>query len=449
MFTFEYILDMISSISNDDGRFSYSDLDKWCSEYQNKYGGLFPIDENALMVDRILQNALWKKILDSINYYLEDLVDLDAKSLTKDLERIKAISKASVLERDYTTAEKALIVITLFDENNFSALSENEVILYRNLALELAKNDIREGLISVGYGSYGGDGIFECDYELAEKCMLKLMEIVDALPEKGFYANTLGYIYYYGRVGGAPNYEKAHLYFSYGAACGIYESIYKLSDMYLNGYGGIKSRECARKLLTDIYDELFNKFVCGNYSCEFGDVALRLGKIIMNDDFEGFPLYHIALPYLYEARFALSLRNKFGDESVRERLENTISELKEKMNFAVEEGLEIHSLDNVICHNNNNPMIATITKADDGIYNIIIKRKEYDERTPKLLICLPELELCGLFSEINAQIDTLEDIEEGVFEFDTLAYGGLFSNNDLIYSFPHYATVKITKDIFK
>ena len=92
MFTFEYILDMISSISNDDGRFSYSDLDKWCSEYQNKYGGLFPIDENALMVDRILQNALWKKILDSINYYLEDLVDLDAKSLTKDLERIKAIS---------------------------------------------------------------------------------------------------------------------------------------------------------------------------------------------------------------------------------------------------------------------------------------------------------------------------------------------------------------------
>jgi hypothetical protein len=106
-------------------------------------------------------------------------------------------------------------------------------------------------------------------------------------------------------------------------------------------------------------------------------------------------------------------------------------------------------LDNVICHNNNNPMIATITKADDGIYNIIIKRKEYDERTPKLLICLPELEVCGLFSEINAQIDALEDIDEGVFEFDTLAYGCLFSNNHLIYSFPHYATVKITKDIFK
>lgn len=449
MFTLEYLSKMILSIINEDGKFSESDLRNWY--YENERAMVhcsFP-KENIISVDRILKTEMWYKAYRTLSFYFDDLGEVDFKALSKDLTRLFDMLSVNVLLRDYTEDERSFILITLFDENQIDKLTEDEITLYRNLALELAEKDVREGLITVGYGSYGGDGIFECDYELAEKCMLKLMEIVDALPEKGFYANTLGYIYYYGRVGGAPNYEKAHLYFSYGAACGIYESIYKLSDMYLNGYGGIKSRECARKLLTDIYDELFNKFVCGNYSCEFADVALRLGKIIMNDDFEGFPLYHIALPYLYEARFALSLRNKFGDESVRERLENTISELKEKMNFAVEEGLEIHSLDNVICHNNNNPMIATITKADDGIYNIIIKRTEYDERTPKLLICLPELEVCGLFSEINAQVDTLEDIDEGVFEFDTLAYGCLFSNNDLIYSFPHYATVKITKDIFK
>ncbi len=246
---------------------------------------------------------MWNEILKAVIPFIEDLQDIDFSLIDK-INLHLARCKKGVLERDYSEKEKRDIVNAISHENQLDKLTKDEITLYRNFALELDERNAPEGLKAVGYGSYGGDGIFECDYELSEKCMLKLMEIVDKMPEKGFYANTLGYIYYYGRVGDAPNYEKAHLYFSFGAACGVYESICKLSDIYLNGYYGIKSAECAKKLLYDIYDELFDKFVCGNYSCEYADVALRLGKIIMSA-MTIFPLSTITLLRAYVKRSLL------------------------------------------------------------------------------------------------------------------------------------------------
>lgn len=48
-------------------------------------------------------------------------------------------------------------------------------------------------------------------------------------------AENLGYCYYYGRTG-APDYEKAFHYFALGAFDGHIISLYKIGDMYLNGY---------------------------------------------------------------------------------------------------------------------------------------------------------------------------------------------------------------------
>lgn len=47
---------------------------------------------------------------------------------------------------------------------------------------------------------------------------------------------NLGYCYYYGRNMDRPDYEKAFHYFALGAFDGHLISLYKIGDMYLNGY---------------------------------------------------------------------------------------------------------------------------------------------------------------------------------------------------------------------
>ncbi|MBR2024512.1 MAG: hypothetical protein IKA02_01745, partial [Clostridia bacterium] len=323
MFNLNYIARMLDSLSKEDNEFSFGDVYNWYEKYNYELThSKYPINETDIAVDKILQKEVWENVALYFRYYLEDLVDTGFGKLLEEINRLTDILKIDVLARTYTDGEKSLILKEILDNYKPDALTENEKELYKNLALELSEKGVREGLLAVGYGSYGGDGIFECDYNLSEKCMLKLIETVDRLPEKGFYANTLGYIYYYGRTNnGVADYQKAYLYFSFGASCGIYESIYKLSDLYNSGLAGVKSPACAKKLLFDIYGELYSRFLSEEFDCEFADVALRLGKFAMNETVEGFYTYASALNYFTEAQYALSLRNKFGDESVKNRLE--------------------------------------------------------------------------------------------------------------------------------
>ncbi len=448
MFTLEYLLKMLLSVVKNDGEYTESDLRKWY--YDNERAMVhcsFP-KENIISVDQILKNEMWYKVYKTLSFYFDDLGCVDFEALSKDLTRLFDMLERDVLSRDYSDEEKASVLITLFNENQIDKLTDNETILYRDLALELAKKDVTEGLIAVGYGSYGGDGVFLCDYALCEKCMLKLMETVDNVSQKGAFANTLGYIYYYGRVSGEPDYQKAYLYFSFGASCGVYESIYKLSDMYLNGYGGIKSRECARKLLMEIYPELFNAFVSGNYGCEFADVALRLGKIIMDDTCEGFPLYASSLNHFLEAKYALSLRSKFGDESVKSKLEKSICDLKKKMNFEKQSEMEIYSLDYVLWKNAGRDMVAEVTKVRNKRYNLNIKMKKDEDGTRgKVFISCYDLELCGLFDEINVPVSTYGDIQVGTFEFNDVSFKDLIMGTETAYRLPGNCTFTVSCDM--
>ena len=450
MFTFEYLLKVLSSIVKNDGDFSESDLRNWYYDNERALSHCSFPKENDLSVDRILKTEMWCEAYRTLSFYFDDLGCADLEALTKSLIRLFDMLKVDVLSRDYNDYEKSSILISLFNENQIDKLTDNEIVLYRNLALELAEKNVREGLIAVGYGSYGGDTVFQCNYALCEKCMLQLMETVDKMPEKGFYANTLGYIYYYGRVSGTPDYQKAYLYFSFGAACGVHESIYKLSDMYLNGYGGIKSRECARKLLMEIYPKLFSSFVNGDYECAFADVAFRLGKITIDDTCEGFPLYGSALNHLLEARYALSLRHKFGDENVKAKLEKSICNLKDKMNFEKESEMEIYSLDYVLWKNSGRDMVATVTKTSNKRYNLNVKmKKNEDGRQGKVFVCCYDLELCGLFDEINIPVSTYGDVQEGTYMFNDVSFKDLMLGDEVIYRLPGNCTFIVSCDIVK
>ncbi len=87
---------------------------------------------------------------------------------------------------------------------------------------------------------------------------------------------NLGYCYYYGRDM-EPDYEKAFHYFALGAFDGHIVSLYKIGDMYLNGYYVEKNEreafEIYMRCLDTMTDEAAPKVA--------GPVYLRLGKMFL------------------------------------------------------------------------------------------------------------------------------------------------------------------------
>ncbi len=87
---------------------------------------------------------------------------------------------------------------------------------------------------------------------------------------------NLGYCYYYGRDM-EPDYEKAFHYFALGAFDGHLISLYKIGDMYLNGYYVEKNEreafEIYMRCLDTMTDEAAPKVA--------GPVYLRLGKMFL------------------------------------------------------------------------------------------------------------------------------------------------------------------------
>ena len=175
------------------------------------------------------------------------------------------------------------------------------------------------------YACYGGNQYYPCDWKMSEECLLKLVELTG----NADYYNTLGYIYYYGRCNdGVPEYDKAFQYFSVGAACGVYESIYKLADMFLAGNGCLKNPEAGANLILSLYRENYDIFCDGVFDGKFADIALRVGGLLERGD--GVPQnIEEAYGYYLEARLAIDKRTAeykvFGDGKVKDKIYEAIN----------------------------------------------------------------------------------------------------------------------------
>ena len=142
--------------------------------------------------------------------------------------------------------------------------------------IELYESGIAEGddqsMNDLGAMYYGGDRGCEQSFE-------KAVYYYKMAADKGNYQamENLGYCYYYGRVG-EPDYEKAYQYFSICALIGGGVALYKIGDMYLNGYYVRKSETNAFRLYMHCLDTMTEEtetFVAG-------PVFLRLGKMLLN-----------------------------------------------------------------------------------------------------------------------------------------------------------------------
>ncbi len=135
-----------------------------------------------------------------------------------------------------------------------------------------------------GYCYYCGTKIYPNDWYKARDSFIDYYQMTGDASA----ANTLGYIYYYGRCnGGVPEYEKAFKYFSIGHAYSYFESTYKLADMLAHGYGVVKDGESANHLYWSVYKENLKRFIRGDFVVVNGYDGEKTVKVVnVTDKYE-------------------------------------------------------------------------------------------------------------------------------------------------------------------
>ena len=221
--------------------------------------------------------------------------------------------------------------IRFFDDDDFlKEADEKKLALARKFIEILCAEDSETALHIKGYACYGGNRLYDCDWDISRDCMLKLFEKTDD-PQ---YANTLGYIYYYGRCNGfVPEYDKAFYYYGIAAANGLYEGMYKLADMFANGYGCRESKRTACTLYKMVYNDSINHFLKGANS-NFADAALRMGHVYaegIGEQINIIAAYHYYLQADYAAKIRAREDDFFGYNNVAANSQRALEETEERL----------------------------------------------------------------------------------------------------------------------
>lgn len=304
---------------------------------------------------------------------------------------------------------------------------------FKTFTDELAEKGDFDALRIKGYACYGGSSVYECNWQTAADCMERLWKEGSF----GYAANTLGYIYYYGRLSdGVPDYEKAFYYYSVASTFGVTESKYKLADMFLKGQFVKKNTMLAASMIEKLYGEYRYRFEQGEFDGEFADVALRMGNIQLEElnpisaDLMKFRAYRFYL----QAEFALTLRMQensfFGDETVKKKLRTKMAELSPDIPHARKTykdtaptqlfefiGSHAYCLYELkIKHLKNDRVKVTVTRSS-----------RYDERDSGMtLVCYPYFDCCDLTDSISfiassVMICEYPESSGGTLIFDTIS----------------------------
>lgn len=301
--------------------------------------------------------------------------------------------------------DKEQFIFRLGNDDIINSATPLELRLYRRFTDELCEKDNPIALKCKGYSCYGGDRAYDCDWETSRQCIEKLLKMTG----DPMYANTLGYIYYYGRCNnGVPQYEEAFKYFSIGAAGGFYESRYKIADMFLNGYGVTKSERTAMLIMNELYDENKKYMLDGAFECKFADIALRMGDLAQAGLY-GYPNEEIAYFYYLQADLAIRSRakyNLYGDGAVAEKISKALSvtegKVKKKKDTAqITLFLMLHDY-----LKEYRKLQMSIKKLKNGDLKLSIRIAKFKHETdhPKMLVTNTETRFCGFLEKLTIRV---------------------------------------------
>ena len=308
--------------------------------------------------------------------------------------------------------------ILLSEENGLEKLKKEEIKKYKQFVMDLEKEDDVLAIKILAWAYYEGSIAFKQNWALSEKYLLKLFEMTG----DPFAANSLGYIYYYGRTkSNVSDYESAFKFFSFGALAGIDESIYKCADMLIKGLGTKKNVDMGLNMIVDGYKATLEEFENGNYESKFADYALRMGNACKKRLIYGMGLRD-AYKFYLEAKFAIRRRrevtNYFGDGTVESNIDKAMEEIQEEVNLDLSRRvlkadfpLYINQL-----YEDLFPIKVKITPK-----TLTIKRFRLEEENlggmplpeklkavPEILTSYPELSYAGLTSELKFNLEGAE-----------------------------------------
>ena len=262
-----------------------------------------------------------------------------------DCEPAADLLREAIAMRDIPVPQRAypeevrLDYIKAFEHDHIqNGASPDELALFRQYLDELTAAGNRIAMHIRAYACYGGSRAYSCDWVMSRDLLLKLSQDEKDGTRLAGYANTLGYLYYYGRcTDGVPEYDKAFYQFSIGAAGGYYESRYKLSDMFLHGYGAPQSADIARNIVAGLYQENRKYIMDGIMDCKFADIALRMGSLAEKDEDDDDRLDE-AYYYYLQADFAIRMRMKacdwYGDAKVAAGIREGLARVLPGTSFA-------------------------------------------------------------------------------------------------------------------
>lgn len=360
--------------------------------------------------------AVWNAMDIPINCIYDEYNDYSEN--IEELKSWKSLFDLPFEKRDYPDWCKAHYVKS-FDENQMlEKATDKELALFIRFTDELCKKEIKEGLYAKAYGCYGGNRAFPCDWVASRDCLMKLTEI----DENPFLSNTLGYIYYYGRcTNGEPEYEKAFKYFSIGAAGGVYESRYKLSDMFRHGYGVPKNEKIAASMIWELYEENLKCILEGGFDSKFADVALRAGDLF-KDGINCAADPDDAYYYYLQADFAIKMRmletDYYGDAKVADGIRKSIEEILPQTSYLKpEKTVNSSSIERIVCYHypKNRLLEMKAKKLKSGEYSLTFRilPKDGEKYPPKLFITNPAAHFCGMVDNITAKTVNCTKIKIG------------------------------------
>ena len=179
-------------------------------------------------------------------------------------------------ERTYTQ-EQMLIYLNHWDNSLLLSDASKEVISrFVFFTNALCDKHIFEAVKIKAFACYGGNAAFPCDYKEA----VRLLEILLKEFGFGYAANTLGFIYYDGKLTGKPDFDKAFAYFAIASNYNISEAKLKFADMLLLGDAGNPDPVLAYNMYLQVYHDARIRFESGEYHVDLPESAVRISRAL-------------------------------------------------------------------------------------------------------------------------------------------------------------------------
>ena len=325
-----------------------------------------------------------------------------------------------------------------FESDAFQAkASEPALALARKFVEELCEEDSTLALHIKGYSCYGGNRLYPTDWRASRDCITRLFEKTN---DPG-YANTLGYIYYYGRCSdGVPDYDAAFRYFEIAALNNVDEAIYKLGDMFRHGYGCRKSERTAWELYSRAYDENLDAFLQGK-NASFADAALRMG-LVFSEGINASIDCELALEFLLEAEYAAKIRVKesdfFGYAKVVANVEKKLAEVRDQLPddfFQDEVGYYYPRFFDSLASDNHRCELARYASAEGRVALVVKRIPTRSVPHPKaILVAVPELAFCERISSLSRSTKTQRSGSKTTqFAFATTSANSIIPTDAIIF----------------